>query len=63
MVQLTCQPGGRPFMKDQANKEQKVESDNFFEKVEKATPAQISQAVIAKVMQKILNQKEKTESN
>lgn len=49
-------------MKDISGKEQKVEADNFFEKVEKATPAQISQAVIAKVMQKIQSQNDSTES-
>ena len=53
MVQLTRQPGGRFIMKDLKNVEQPAETDNFFEKVEKATPAQVSLAVIAKVMQKI----------
>ena len=40
-------------MKDQKNVEQLAQTDSFFEKVEKSTPAQLSLAVIAKVMQKI----------
>ena len=28
-----------------------VEPDTFFEKIEKATPAQVSHAIIAKIMQ------------
>lgn len=36
--------------KDQKNVEQQQKPDTFFEKVEKATPTQVSQAVIAKIL-------------
>ena len=50
MVQLTRQSGDHR-MKN--NRRETVEPDTFFEKIEKATPTQLSQAIIAKIMLKL----------
>ena len=50
MVQLTRQSGDHR-MKN--NRKETVEPDTFFEKIEKATPTQLSQAIIAKIMLKL----------
>lgn len=46
-------------MKDKKDIEQGVENDSFFEKIkEETTPAQVSQAIIAKILLKLNKQKE-----
>jgi hypothetical protein len=53
MVQLTCQSGDFRVKNDQKDVITNPESDNFFEKLEKATPTQVSQAIIAKILLKL----------
>jgi len=48
-------------MKNQKNTESLPKPDSFLEKLEHATPAQVSQAIIAKIMQKI-NQSNKKDN-
>ena len=50
MVQLTRQSGDHRMKND---RRETVEPDTFFEKLEKATPTQLSQAIIAKIMLKL----------
>ena len=50
MVQLTRQSGDHCMKNDC---KETVEPDTFFEKIEKATPTQLSQAIIAKIMLKL----------
>ena len=42
-------------MKDQKDLAPQVESQTYFEKLETATPAQVSQSVIAQIMQQLVN--------
>lgn len=53
MVQLTSQFGGRPLMKKIQDKAPIPEQDNYFQQLEKATPTQASQSIIAKILKKI----------
>lgn len=46
---------------DHKDVEQKPEAKTFFEKLEQATPTQVSQAVIAQVMQKLKKRTTSTE--
>ena len=57
MVQLTRQPRDYSMKQDQKNVEQQPEADSFFEKVEKASPTQVSQAIIAKILLKLKKDK------
>ncbi len=42
-------------MKDQKDLAPQAESQSYFEKLETATPAQVSQSVIAQIMQQLAN--------
>lgn len=53
MVQLTSQSGGRHLMKDHKDNSPKPEAKSFFEKIETATPTQVSQSIIAKILQEL----------
>lgn len=57
MVQLARKYGDHRMTKDLKNVEQTPRPDSFFEKVEKATPAQVSQAIIAKILLKLKKDK------
>lgn len=44
-------------MKDQKDQQPQVESQSYFEKLETATPAQVSQSIIAKILKKLKEDK------
>ena len=57
MVQLTRQFGGRSLMKDKKDQSPQPESQSYFEKLETATPTQVAQSIIAKILQKLKEDK------
>ncbi|MBP9670565.1 hypothetical protein KBD75_04155 [Candidatus Woesebacteria bacterium] len=44
-------------MKDQKDQSPKAETQSYFEKLETATPTQVAQSVIAKILQKLKEDK------
>ena len=44
-------------MKDQKDQQPQSESQSYFEKLETATPTQVSQSIIAKILKKLKEDK------